>query len=186
MAASASRIPPLAPDDYTDEQRALVGDWSTLNFSRVIVQHPELYRVFLPFLDKLIRGSQLPPRDREILIIRCLALCNESYEAHHHVSIARNAAMTDADIAAAASGGAGLSPEERELAKATEELVRTHCISDETWNSLAQRYSAMQLMEIVFLVGCYALMAMATKSFGIELENDAESARRLAQLRQYT
>jgi alkylhydroperoxidase family enzyme len=184
--ANISRIPPLAPEDFTAEQRTLVGDWSTLNFSRVIVQHPDLYRVFLPFLDKLIRGSQLSPRDREILIIRCLALCNESYEAQHHQAIARNAGMTDADIAAAASGGAGLSSQEAVLAKATEELVRNHCVSDETWKNLAHHYSPMQMMEIVFLVGCYALMAMATKSFGIEMENDADSQTRLAQLRQYT
>jgi hypothetical protein len=54
------RIAPLSPDDFTDEQKALVGDWHHLNFSRVLVQHPGMYRVFLPFLDKLIRGSALP------------------------------------------------------------------------------------------------------------------------------
>jgi len=95
------RIPPLSLEEFTDEQKALVGDWHHLNFSRVLVQHPGVYRVFLPFLDKLIRGSNLPARDREILCLRTLALGGDVYEGHHHVTIARKAGMTEAEIAAA-------------------------------------------------------------------------------------
>lgn len=180
------RIAPLSPDALTDEQKALVGDWGTLNFSRVIVQHPDLYRVFIPFLDKLIRGSNLPPRDREILVIRCLALCDETYEARHHDAIARKAGMTDAEIEATRSGGETLSPWDRTLVKAAEELVQDQCVRDETWQALAQRFATAQLIEAVFLVGVYMLMAMITKTFDIELEDGAETADRLAQLRQYT
>ncbi len=183
---ASPRIPPLSPDDFTDQQKALVGDWGALNFSRVLVQHPDLYKVFIPFLDKLIRGSNLPPRDREILIIRCLALCDETYEAQHHDLIARNAGMTDAEIEAARSGGTCLSSWDRTLVSAAEELVRDRCVSDDTWQALAQHYAPAQLMEAVFLVGVYTLMAMVTKSFGIAVEDGAETFNRLAQLRQYT
>jgi hypothetical protein len=50
------RIPPLSFEEFTAEQKALVGDWHHLNFSRVLVQHPGMYRVFLPFIDKVIRS----------------------------------------------------------------------------------------------------------------------------------
>lgn len=183
---NSPRIPPLSPDSFTDEQKALVGDWSTLNFSRVVVQHPDVYRTFIPFLDKLIRGSNLPARDREILILRCLILCDETYEARHHELIARKAAMTDAEIASARSGGKGLSVWEQTLTKAAEELVNDHCVNEETWQALAQKYSPAQMMEVVFLVGVYTLMAMVTKSFGITVEDGTETFTRLAQLRQYT
>jgi len=183
---SAPRIPPLSPENFTDEQKTLVGDWGTLNFSQVVVQHPDVYKVFIPFLDKLVRGSNLPPRDREILVLRCLALCHESYEAQHHASIARKAGMTDGEIAAAGSGDERLSPWERTLARAAEELVHKQCVGDETWQALAQRYAPAQLMEVVFLVGTYTLMAMVTKSFGIAVEHGAETFSQLEQLRQYT
>jgi 4-carboxymuconolactone decarboxylase len=183
---SSPRIPPLSLVDFSDKQRALVGDWATLNFSRVIVQHPELYETFIPFLDKLIRRSNLPPRDREVLVLRCLALCREMYEARHHVSIARKAGMTEAEIEAARNGAAGLPAWERTLAGAAEELAIHHRVSDETWRALAERYSTEQAMEAVFLVGAYTLMAMVTKSFGIALEDGAETFNRLAQLRAYT
>jgi 4-carboxymuconolactone decarboxylase len=180
------RIAPLSPADFSGEQKALVGDWHHLNFCRVLVQHPDMYRVFLPFLDKLIRGSTLPPRDREILCIRTLALGGDVYEGHHHISIARKAGMTDAEIEAARTGGAGLSEFDQGLTKAAEELVRQQRVSDPTWACLAQRYSREQLMEAVFLVGCYTVMAMITRSFGMEVEEDAETHQRLAVLRQYT
>ena len=104
------RIPPLAVEDFTAEQAELVGDWTHLAFSRVIVRHPAAYRIFLPYIDKVIRGSNLPPRDREVIVLRLLGLCDEVYELHHHEMIARNAGMNEAEIAAAKAGeGAGLS-----------------------------------------------------------------------------
>jgi 4-carboxymuconolactone decarboxylase len=135
------RIPPLSIEEFTDEQKVLVGEWHHLNFSRVLVQHPGMYRAFLPFLDKVIRGSNLPPRDREILCLRTLALGGDVYEAHHHVTIARKAGMTEAEIEAAQTGGMGLTQFDHCLVRAAEEVVRQQCVSDQTWACLAERYS---------------------------------------------
>jgi 4-carboxymuconolactone decarboxylase len=187
MAENSVRIPALAPEAFTEEQKALVGDWSTLNFSRVLVQSPSAYRVFLPYIDKTIRGSNLPPRDREILITRTLALSGDVYEAHHHVAIALKSGMTQPEIEAVRAGRtAELADFERHLVQAADELMRQHRISDQTWESLARRYSLQQLMEVVLLVGCFSVMAMMTLSFGIEVEKHQEADQRLEQLRQYT
>jgi alkylhydroperoxidase family enzyme len=186
MRHDSVRIAPLALDEFTDQQKALVGEWHHLNFSRVLVQHPGMYRVFLPFLDKVIRGSNLPPRDREILCLRTLALGGDVYEAHHHVTIARKAGMTEAEIEAARTGGAALGQFDQCLMRAAEEMVRQQCVTDPTWACLAERYSREQLMETVFVVGCYTIMAMITRSFGMEVEQDPETEQRLAKLRQYT
>jgi alkylhydroperoxidase family enzyme len=138
----------------------------------------------MPLIAKLISGTELPPRDREVLVLRTLALCGETYERAHHGLIARAARMSDAEIAAAAAGSADLPPFERTLAKATEELVREQRIADGTWAALTERYSSVQRMEVVALVGLYTLMAMLTKSCGIELE-DAETFARFGELRTY-
>ena len=185
MAKSTPRIPPVSPGAFTAEQKALVGDWTAMNFATVIVEHPGLYRALMPLIAKLIGGSDLPPRDREILVLRTLALCDETYERAHHGLIARNAGMTDAEIEAAATGAAGLSPFDRTLVKAAEELHRDQRVADDTWSALAERYSSVQRMEVVALVGLYALMAMLTKSFDIELENP-ETFARFGELRTYT
>lgn len=179
------RITPLAPEEFTAEQQALVGDWSVLTFSRVMARHPDLYRVFVPFIEKVIRRTALPPRDRQVLVLRTLARCGDTYESAHHVDISHKIGMTDQQIAAIQQGDAGLPPFDRLLIKAADELVVSHCLSDETWRALAERYSSVELMEVVGLVGCYTTMAMITRSFDIPLESANESASQLKQLRTY-
>lgn len=156
-----------------------------MNFTRVIVSHPPLFRVLLPLIAKLIPGSSLPPRDREILVLRTLALCDETYEAAHHVEIARSAGLTEAEIGMARTGAAGLSAFDRTLVKAAEELSSDRYVSDETWRALAERYSPVERMEVVALVGGYTLMAMLTKNCGIPLE-DPETFASFVRKRTYT
>ncbi|TGD71193.1 carboxymuconolactone decarboxylase family protein [Mangrovimicrobium sediminis] len=180
------RIPPLDPADFSDEQRELVGEWTHLNFSRVIVNHPAAYRVFLPYIDKMIRQTELTPRDREVLVLRTLAFSDEVYEAQHHEMIAHNAQMSDAEIAAIRGDGAGLSERDLLLMRAADELIASHHLGEATWAELAAHYNDVQLMEIVFLVGCYTVMAMTTNSFGIPLEGSDASFERITELRDYT
>ena len=176
MRPAEPRIPPIAPDTFTAEQSAIAGDHAKYNFARVMIQHPELYRSFVPFGEQLMRRSSLPARDREILLLRTLTLCHEAYEAPHHILIARHVGLTDEEIEAARTGGGLLPAGDQTLVRTAEELVRNHCVSDATWQSLAQRYSRIQLMELVFLVGEYTMTAMATNSFGIPVDGDVVHA----------
>lgn len=175
MTGNSPRIPPLLPEDFTQEQTELTGGWNDYVFARVMVQHPDLYRPYIPFGSRIMRGSSLPERDREILVLRTVALCGDNYERAHHVQIARQIGMTDTDIKAALSGAPALAPFEEKLVKAAEELVRDHFLSDKTWKALNQRYSMPQMMEVVFLVGNFTLLSMVTNSFGIPLEEGLET-----------
>jgi 4-carboxymuconolactone decarboxylase len=186
MAKAEKRIAPLDPTDFSPEQAELVGAWTHLNFSKVIVRHPGMYRTFVPFIEQLIARSTLPPRDREVLVIRTLGLSGEVYEAHHHVQIAEKAGMSADEIAAAARGDAAGDAWDAALIAAAEELISDHQLSDANWAALAQRYSDEQRMEVVFLVGCYATMAMLTNSFGIAVEDSPETDERLKAIRNYT
>lgn len=170
---NTNRIPMLPPERFSDEQKAIAGEMGKYNFARVMVHHPDLYRVYIPFAEKLMRQSILEPRDREIIILRVLALCGEEYDLPHHRHIAHQIEMTEGEIDAAVAGrGKRLAANEQVLVKAAEELVGERFISDPTWQLLQQHYGRRQLMEIVFLVGNYTTMAMATRSFGIPLEEE--------------
>jgi 4-carboxymuconolactone decarboxylase len=178
------RVAPLAPEDFTAEQAKLVGDWKHLIFSQVLIRHPGMYRTYLPYLAEVITRTGLPPRDRQIVCLYMLELCNEVYEKTHHITISRKVGLSDEEISAILAGhGDCLTDSDRTVLKATEELFRDQRISDATWARLAERYSEQQLMEIVFLAGCYQVMAMLTKTFGIQLEPDLESFNAL---RSYT
>ncbi len=135
---SSPRIPLVARDDYTAEQAALAGGRDIYNMTRMLVRHPDFYRVFVPFVEKLMSRSLLPPRDREILILRTLVLCDESYEEDHHGRIASTLGMSAAEVDAAKSGrGAALGSFDHALVRAAEELVNDRCLSEEGWGALA-------------------------------------------------
>lgn len=164
------RMPPLTHEELTAEQAELLGPYADLNFGRVMVRHPALYRAFIPFGEQLMARSGLPPRDRQILILRTAALCGEDYEATHHAIISRNLGLTDAEIEAVRTGGAGLAEADRILTQAADELVREHRLRDATWERLAGRYSPERLIEIVVLVGDYTMLSMVTRSLDIRFE----------------
>lgn len=184
MSRQKPRIPPLDPGQFTERQRELVGEWSNMNFALVSVRHTQMYEVFLPYLARLIRETSLPPRDREILILRVLANADEEYEAEHHIQIALGAGMDMHEIEAARGAGEGLSGFDQLLMRCADELMRDHDLGDNTWAGLADRYTETQLMEVVFLVGCYCTMAMLTKTLRMPLEADAETS--FSGLRDYT
>jgi alkylhydroperoxidase family enzyme len=180
------RIPPVAPENFTPEQAELVGDWKHLVFSRVIVNNPKMYRVFLPYINASIALTSLPPRERQILVLRSLASANDVYELAHHITISRNAGIGEEEITAFQRGeGASLSDFDRTLIKAADELRTDQVISDATWEKLASRYSAEQLMDVVFVTGLYLTMAMLTKSFGMQLEPDEGQSSSVNKLRDY-
>ncbi len=164
----------MARKDYTADQAALARGRDHYNLTRMLVQHPDFYRAFIPYLTKLMAESLLPPRDREILILRTLGLCRESYEEHHHLSIGQAVGMSAHEAMAAREGTAAVfGARDQMLIKAAEELVNDRCMSDETWGALAKGFTANQMIEVVFLVGSFTMVSMATNSFGMPIDSSS-------------
>lgn len=163
-------------DDLMAEFGGRENPRNQLNFFKVMIQNPQVLRSYVPLAMRLGREPSIPHRDKEILILRTLALCGEAYEMAHHQVIARTAGLTDEEFEAARHGGPGLCAFEQALVTAAEELVRCHCISDATWAILAGRYTASQLIELVFMVGNYALLSMIDNSLGIFPEDQVEKS----------
>jgi alkylhydroperoxidase family enzyme len=56
--------------------------------------------------------------------------------------------------------------------RAVDELIGDGAVSDATWTALADGLDDRQLMDLVFTVGAYDVLAMAFRSFGVELDED--------------
>jgi alkylhydroperoxidase family enzyme len=53
-----------------------------------------------------------------------------------------------------------------------DELVAEARIADDTYATLAAQLDAPQLLDLVFTVGAYELLAMVMRSFDVELDED--------------
>jgi alkylhydroperoxidase family enzyme len=138
-------------------------------------QHPALAKAFLTFNNHLF-ASTLTERDRELVTVRVTWLRRGEYEWAQHVQMARAAGVSEAEIAAISAGpdDETWSARDVSLLRATDEIVADRYISDATWKQLAEYLDRQQLMDLVFTIGAYDLLAMATNTFGLELDPDLE------------
>ena len=171
------RIPPLRPEQWSPEQQKLISpqrrsDGSVMNLYATILNHPALYAPRMSFGSYIRAESSLPPKTRELLIMRTAFLIGAEYEWAHHVEYARAAGLTNSEIDRIATGAdaAGWTEEHKAVLRACDELRREAFITDRTWSSLAKHYDTKQLIEIVFTVGGYTMTGVAINSFGIQTE----------------
>jgi alkylhydroperoxidase family enzyme len=174
------RILPVEKARWTPEQKAILEPFERqlqlYNVFTTMANHPDLARDWLTFANHVLRQSTLPPRDREILILRIGWLCGDEYEWAQHARIGKSVGLTDEDLAHIRQGpdADGATRHDRLLLRAVDELHNDSFISDETWNALAKTYNTKQMMDLVFAVGQYNLVSMALNTFGVQLDPGLE------------
>jgi 4-carboxymuconolactone decarboxylase len=186
----AQRITPLLPPDWDEEALHALGAFpSGLKFvlSRwdeggedargmhtlgFLAHYPALARAFLTLNKHVAVDSTLSARERELLILRVSWLRQSEYEFVQHLILGRRAGLTEAELQRLEAGpdAPGWSEQDAQLLRVADELYRDARISDKNWARLAGSYTTQQIMDMIFLVGCYEVLAMAIKSFDIPLE----------------
>ena len=176
MRLKQPRIRPLAPSEWNDETREqmqkLRRDGQLYNIFSTLAWHPQLLKSWLVFGNHVLSKSSLPPREREIVILRMGWQCRAEYEWGHHVAIGKQAGLSADDIRRIAAGpdAPGWDAFEAMLLRAVDELNANTFISDATWKALAARYNTQQLLDLVFTAGQYKMVSMALNSAGVQLE----------------
>jgi alkylhydroperoxidase family enzyme len=189
-ARTEPRISPVPRDEWTDEVgqgiaalfppgaqrpvRRTNGGSRGNNVLGTLARHPQLMRAYHVFNGHILFTTSLSPRQRELLILRVAALREAEYEWEQHVILAAEAGLDDDEIARIVDGpdAPGWSVEDAAAIRAVDELLRDALITDSTWATLARTLDEHQLMDLVFTVGAYDLLAMAFRSFGVQLDDD--------------
>lgn len=174
------RIAPLPQSELDDETReilkAVASDRRVFNIFSTLARHPKLLKRWLVFGTHIMGKSSLPPREREIVILRMGWLCRAEYEWGHHVAIGKMVGLSDEDIRRIAAGpdAPAWDPFEALLLRAVDELHADCRIGDSTWQALAARYNTQQLLDLLFTAGQYSLVSMVLNSIGVQLEEEFE------------
>jgi len=176
MTSAKPRVEPLPESQWSDETRAVIEPTKALSGGRVfnvfstLAHHPALLKRWMVFANHVLAKSTLAARDREILILRAGWLCGSRYEWAQHVVIGRMADGPDA---------AGWSAADAALLRAADELRRDSCLSDATWAALRERLSTEQILDLIFTVGQYAMLAGALNSLGVQLDEGLPVPQRM-------
>ena len=189
MSTRKVRIPPLPLDQWGDAEKAAVATFAQSNKQlqpnvqkkdqdlsalALFLNYPDLAKAYLPYSTFILSHGKLSVRDRELLILRVGYLRKSEYEWAQHVLICQGAEIPAKDVKRVPKGpeASGWTAKEKWMLRAADELVETAMISDKTWNGLSKHFDKHQLMEIIFVVGTYDLVAMVFNTLGIPLNDN--------------
>lgn len=134
-----------------------------------LVRHPDLTEAYLRLGVYMMFQASLPPRVREIAVLRVAARLGCEYIWVHHAEQAAGTGLTEADLEGIALGKLD-TPFEQALLDIVDELQVDGIVSDRTWEMLRDHLGEQQRMDLVFAVGCFGMLAMAFNSFGVRPE----------------
>ena len=159
------------------------GDPKGLNVLGTLAHHPELATAFHTFNGHVLSATTLTGRQRELVVLRVAAVRGCEYEWVQHAVLADKVGLDAADVDRIAVGrdAPGWSPLERAMVIAVDELLVDARVGDEAWAVLAAELDERRLLDLVFTVGAYDLVAMMLLACRTELDDDL--ARRRAETR---
>ncbi|HKY91582.1 MAG TPA: carboxymuconolactone decarboxylase family protein [Nevskiaceae bacterium] len=187
---TVARIPPILPSEWDATILDALGafpkglefvlqrwkdggkDARGMHVLGTLAHHPALAKAFLTFNQHVAVGTQLSARVRELVILRISWLRRSEYEFVQHVILGLRAGLTDAEIARIQEGpdAPGWGAEDADLLRAVDELAFRAAVGRETWARLSMTYSTQQLLDLVFVIGCYEILGMAFNSVQAQLE----------------
>lgn len=173
-------LTPLTADEWGDDEYAAFGALMGLPGERVpragsghaadplkfdiiglLARHPKMARRFLSFNGWLLQRGELPLRLRELAVLRVAHTRGSVFFWGEHTKVATEGGVPEADIARLGEGNDGFVGADRLVLEAADELL-THGRADaSTWQRLVDELGTHQAMELIFVVGTYAMLAMA-------------------------
>ena len=169
------RIAPLAEAQWTDAHRQRLDKFLPAGTRpgagfRTLLNVPELIDHTMSFHGYILRDSALPPRIRELLVLRTAWLHGSDVIWRERVPFARNAGLTDVELRRIALGpaAAGWDPFEANLLRMADQLFRNSFVNDAIFNAIAARYDACHLMDAGMTVADVTAMSLLYNNLGVQ------------------
>jgi alkylhydroperoxidase family enzyme len=145
-----------------------------LNIFGTLGHHPDLLKRWIVFAAHVLSKSTLPPRDRELLILRTGWNCQSRYEF-----IALSCDISPSEVGRTKgdpSSDATWSTHDALLLRAADELHSVSTLSNEVWAGLSATYTTAQMLDVIAAVGNYHLVAMFLNATRVALDDDVPDA----------
>jgi 4-carboxymuconolactone decarboxylase len=176
--ASSPRLTPLPAEQWDDGARHAVSPLLPAaranprdagNILATLVRNQPLTHAYLTFNAYLLLNSTLSARVREVAVLRSALASRSEYLWDHHISLAKRAGLTDAEIDQIRRGDPA-DPVDRLVVLVVGELDQHRRITDETWAALTDHFDDDQCLDLIFTIGGYHLLALAVNTIGIQDE----------------
>lgn len=148
-----------------------LGDGRPDNSFSTLVRVPPLVDGTKPFELYITRDSTLPPRHRELLILRTAWLMNNQFTWAEHVPVAAAAGLTTSEIRQIASGPeSGWKPLEAALLRLADQLFTNSAVSNDVWTVVSAGHDTLGVMDAVMTVADFISLSLLYNSLGLQPE----------------
>jgi 4-carboxymuconolactone decarboxylase len=173
------RIRPQGPDEWNDDAREMFAfcegpeareKGSVSPIIRTFAHHPKLMLAWLKFNGRLLAAPKIPPRLRELVILRLADRfqCKAEWLQHVDISIEMGLGQEHFDAVKVGPEDPLWTDLERNALRAADEMVTDYKIGDTTWNALATEFDTKQMIEFMFIVGVYSMLGWFLNSIEAE------------------
>jgi alkylhydroperoxidase family enzyme len=146
--------------------------WRSAAALRPLAASPRALEMALANLEFMTSNS-LPARLRELAILQVAVSTASVYEWAHHVEHGRGAGIKSSEIEVL--GGldfAGLDAGDRAVLDAARELTEEVSLRAETWATLRDRFTPVQIVDLLAVVAYYNGVARTVAALEVEVEVD--------------
>lgn len=169
-------IPPLPlPVDAEIPEKVAqrLHDLPPISIYRLLATAPQF---LIPWADMVgaVYESTIPPRLREIAILRQAACAKSRYELHQHRLIALSNGLSAEEISLITSPEpvALLSASENLVCKMSEQLEQSATLEDQTYAEARTTFADRQFVELVTLISFYCAVARFLNATRLEIESN--------------
>ena len=178
-----ARMPKITEEEWTDEIidvfNVLTGpgfnaDNSKHHVVTTFARNPPLAMKFFTFNRHLLADNAMPVRLRQIAIMRTawVRRCTYMWSSHLRMSDRLGLAREDYEAIKLGSDSPHWSEFERLIVGAVDQLCDNSDLDEATWNALAAEFDHKQVLDFLFTVGCYTMIAMVMNALRIDREED--------------
>jgi alkylhydroperoxidase family enzyme len=164
----------IDPQDTTGDVRASFDRMAVqLNIFRMMA-HAETNMIpAMRFANSILHKQKLSAVNRELLILQVAHIEGGEYEWRQHVPIALGVGVAQPQIDALAQGdytGAAFNEAERALLAFSREVVENVRVQDGVFAEMRKHFSDREIVESIFTIGCYMMMARLTEATQTDLD----------------
>jgi 4-carboxymuconolactone decarboxylase len=168
LALAQDRMPPIPPDQYSEEQKTAAADFlaarkvPVFGPFEVLMRSPQVMNQARAMGDYLRYKSAIGNTLSELAILVAAREWSQDYEWYAHQSIAVKAGIKPEITEAIADGRrpAGMSEDEETVYDFSIELHRNKRVSDRTYERALKRFSDRGVIDLVGINGYYTFLSM--------------------------
>jgi AhpD family alkylhydroperoxidase len=186
---TSSRVPLVRPGtipELADVERSIVRERGAISpLYQALLNSAPIASGWEKFLTAVRKGTTVPPALRELAILRIAVLNRAPFEFDEHVSLARQAGVSDAKMEAVkhwraddgtrAEAADPFTTDERLVLELADAMTRDIEVSDALMARIAARFDPRGVLEVVATVAAYNMVSRVLVALRIQRQEASPS-----------